>query len=497
MDLFYPGIRKFKYSFTVEKKRPDVSLIRHLLENDREAHLPEEKSPQISGKVKMINGVSVPSDFPQFNISTNTGETGSGRIFFGLRNRYFIIMENDGTPYYYQRSNDFLMDFKVLPNGLLVRKIDEADKLFKVIMDKHFENVDTFTVNPGYSTDHHDMIMSNNGHAFLIARDYQQVDMSLLVENGNPDATVMACHIQEIDREKNVVWEWRSWDHIPITDAVKEDLATSFIDFVHMNSIAFDVDSNIVASCRNLSACIKIDRKTGQILWYLGGVNNSFDYIGDPDMNSYQHMFKPVPGKENYYTLFDNGNYHNPQYSRALEIKIDTSAMTVEKVWEFRNNPDRQSRWLGGVHRLPNGNSLINWGTGGQPIATEVNPKGEIVYEAQTVEYEDSYRSYRFNWSGNALRPYLLKDVFGPLVTLIFNQFGCEDIAYYKIYQATDPDQLVLLDSTTLTKYSNAYLENQTDYYWRVSAVDTLGREGELSNLEHLFTNFQDTGEKY
>lgn len=485
----------FEYSFEVRQKTSGITENKNDINLKNSAHISADINKDESGNVRIINGVSVPSDFPEINITTNTGGADEGRIFFGLRNNYIIILEDDGTPYFYQKSKDFLMDFKVLPNGLLSKTVDDGENHFFITMNNNFEVVDTFTVSPSYITDHHDFLMLDNGHALLIARDYVTVDMSLLVPGGNPNATVMACHIQELDLNKNVVWEWRSWDHIPITDAVNENLTAAFIDFVHMNAIALDVDNNLVASCRNLSACIKIDRETGEILWYLGGVNNSFEYIGDDDMNSYQHMFKPVPGKENYYTLFDNGNYHSPRYTRGLEVKIDTSAMTAEKVWEFRTSPDRQSRWLGGVHRLPNGNSLINWATNGQPFATEVNLNGEIVYEAQTAKNMESYRSYRFNWSGMSLKPYLLIEEFGSVITLIFNQFGKDDIAHYKIYRGNSPDSLELVDATTSTSYDEDTLENQVDYYWRVSAVDKSGSEGELSNLEHVFTNFHNIGD--
>ena len=492
--IHVPGYDEFQYSFTVEQDHyysipEEILCIENVSQN-----APDEKFPSV-GKVKMINGVSVPSDFPDMQIFTNTAETDSGRLFFSLREKYIIIMENDGTPYFYQKSNDFLVDFKVLPNGMLTRNIDYDYEHFFIIMDRQFVNVDTFTVTEGYITDHHDMLMRDNGNVLLIARDYQKVDMSQLVPGGNPDATVMACHIQEFDPDKNLVWEWRSWDHIPITDAVQEDLTAGFIDYVHMNSIAFDTDSNIVASCRNLSTCLKIDQESGQIIWNLGGVNNSFSYVDGGEMNSYQHMFRPVPGKPGFYTLFDNGNYHSPVYSRALEVKIDTTAMTAQRIWEFRNDPDWQSRWLGGVQRLPNGNTLINWGIGGQPFATEVTPSGKIVYEAQTVSYENSYRSYRYNWSGRAEKPYLLHEVLGSIVTLIFNQFGASDIDYYKIYRGSHPDSLVFRDSNIITRYDDMDLLNQTDYYWRVTSVNESGIESELSDMVHVKTSFQDPGE--
>lgn len=81
------------------------------------------------------------------------------------------------------------------------------------------------------------------------------------------------------------------------------------------------------------------------------------------------------------YTVFDNGNHHLPPYSRALELQVDLENMTVTKVWEFRDSPDKSTFWMGNVQRLPSGNTLINWSDGSLPKINEVRPDGSIAYE--------------------------------------------------------------------------------------------------------------------
>ncbi len=46
--------------------------------------------------------------------------------------------------------------------------------------------------------------------------DPQMVDMSKIVPGGNPNATVTGLIVQEIDENKNVVFQWRSWDHFKL-----------------------------------------------------------------------------------------------------------------------------------------------------------------------------------------------------------------------------------------------------------------------------------------
>ena len=56
----------------------------------------------------------------------------------------------------------------------------------------------------------------------------------------------MGLIIQEIDENKNVVFQWRSWDHMEITDAEHINFTGTNIDYVHGNAIDYDHDGNIL-----------------------------------------------------------------------------------------------------------------------------------------------------------------------------------------------------------------------------------------------------------
>ena len=53
-----------------------------------------------------------------------------------------------------------------------------------------------------------------------------------------------------LDPSKNVVFQWRSWDHFAITDA-QADLTACLLDYVHCNAVEMDVapDGSAVAFC--------------------------------------------------------------------------------------------------------------------------------------------------------------------------------------------------------------------------------------------------------
>ncbi|MBA7665808.1 hypothetical protein ES703_73882 [subsurface metagenome] len=386
------------------------------------------------------------------------------------------------------------MDFKPQPTGLLTRYAREIVDGF-VGLDKHYNIVDTFLCQNGYFTDEHDIQLTSEGHVILIALDIQAVDMSALVPGGKPNALVMGNHVQEIDQNNNVVFEWRSWDRLEITDAVHENLTLYLIDYVHMNSVAVDYDGHIVISSRHLNECTKINRQTGDIIWRLGGENNQFNFINDDDRISYQHDFRPVPGVPGNYTMMDNGNFHQLKYSRGVEFSLDTDNMIAEKVWEYRNAPnDFFAQWMGSVQRLPNGNTLINWADQLLPKATEVTQAGDVVYEADFINSTVCYRTSRFEWDGMLTEPYLVAEAYPAWITLIFNKFGDDDVKHYNVYGGKSPQPTDLITQTANTWINLSALDNNATYYFRVTSVSNSDVESDYSNTEQLYVNFTEPG---
>ena len=453
----------------------------------------------ILGKPTVINGVTVPSDFPKLNVTVSK-ETAKGKIFISNwgGTSYMMIMENDGTPYFYKRfpGSNQTRDFKVQPTGTLTRRVYENLNCF-VEMDSQYTNIDTFRCKNGYGTDEHEIQLLPNHHCFLIGLDYRTVDMSKIISGGQTNATVIGNNIQELDENHNVVFEWNCWDNFDIKDAVHEDLRANTIDYIHMNSISIDYDSNIVISSRHLSEVTKINSKTGKIMWRLGGEKNQFTFVNDLYGISYQHDARPVPGKPDQYTIFDDGNYHSPNFSRVVEFKIDTMTMTATKVWEYRHSPDYYTSWMGNAQRLENGNTFIDWADNPLPKAYEVTPSGENVYSADFEQSTPCYRAFRFDWESVVKIPYLVVESYSDKVTLIFNKFGDKNVQKYIIYGGLSPKPTTSLDSTANTSIDLKNLSNHQQYYFRVTARDNDGVESPFSNEENALVNFLVPGQNF
>lgn len=304
---------------------------------------------------------------------------------------YNSIINNNGSSFWYQQYSVFTYDFKMHPNGNLTYFASNPPRFIE--MDRNYNFVHTYTSGNGYTTDMHDIQIQPNGNAYLMAYDPQHVDMSQIVRGGNPNATVIGLIIQEVDLQNNVLFQWRSWDHMQITDAVRENLLDSVIDYVHGNAIEIDNDNNILISSRHLDEITKINRSTGNIMWRFGGKNNMFTIYNDSMQFRHQHDIRRISNGN--ITFFDNGTFRSPDFARAVEYNINEVNLTADLVWQFQRYPQAIAPWGGNVQRLPNGNTLIAWG-GSYNTLTEVTPGGTVVFDASYPPGVNTYRGYKY-----------------------------------------------------------------------------------------------------
>jgi len=342
--------------------------------------------------------VPLPPEFPPIAASV-FGATAPGRLFLSsitlahsLDPSFLMILDNDGTPFFQRKLPSQGLDFKAHPDGRLTY-FDAGARCFYAL-NALYAVVDSFRCGNGYVTDGHDIVLLPNGHALLMSYDPELVDLTP-VKGGLASGMAIGLIIQELDQAKNVVFQWRSWDHFQITDEVGHASIMGAIDYVHGNSLDVDPDGNIILSCRHMDEVTKISRATGEILWRLGGKNNQFTFVNDPIPFSHQHAVKRLPN--GHLVLFDNGNLRIPLFSRAVEYALDETQKTATLVWQYRLVPDVFGSAFGYVQRFSNGNTLICWGAT-TPTLTEVAPDGSIVSELTFNPGTASYRGYRFEW---------------------------------------------------------------------------------------------------
>jgi outer membrane protein assembly factor BamB len=218
---------------------------------------------------------------------------------------------------------------------------------------------------------HHDGRLLKNGNVLFLCATELPADISRKVQGGRPgtevNGKIWADYLLEVTKEGRTVWEWRTWEHLDPAEYPITFVENARSEWTHGNAIVELADGNLLISFRNISTILKIDRKTGRVVWRLGA----------PAVSG-QHAPTPLPNGN--ILIFDNGPHRLEQtfpFSRVIEVNPATN----EIVWKYQEAfpPSFYSDRISNAQRLPNGNTLINEGQFGRFF--EVTPAGEVVWE--------------------------------------------------------------------------------------------------------------------
>src|ERR671912_1783127 len=174
-----------------------------------------------------------------------------------------------------------------------------------VIFDHSYHEIARFGAGNGYEGDHHEFLITPEDTALITI--YSKVPTDLSGVGGPVEGFLLDGIAQEIDIESGeVLFEWHSLEHVGLEESLYEppsDLKTAF-DYFHINSIDSTPDGTLIISARRTCAMYKVDRKTGEIVWRLGGERSDFD-MGYGTRTDWQHDARRHP--DGTITIFDNG----------------------------------------------------------------------------------------------------------------------------------------------------------------------------------------------
>jgi hypothetical protein len=405
-----------KYSFSF-KTAPGGIVQRYNGFLDRDIYSKENLA--VNSTEEIIRAASLPA--PPITIDLLNNPT-PGYIFMATWDRniphvygnFIFILDNSGQIIDSVRVNGAPFDFQVQPNGLLSYALGDfsgnaplpTDELRHIVLDSTLAVVDSFAMKNGYQTDFHEFLLLPNGHAMMMSYHTIIYDMSTIVEGGKTDASLVINIIQEQDLDKNVVFEWRNIDYIPITDT-DLDFTSSRINYGTLNAYEIDDDGNILASFRNHSEIMKINRETGELMWRWGGPRGEFTFIGEHEGNapyyfSRQHDIRRMPNGN--VTLFDNGESHDPRYSRAVEYQLDETNKIATLISEFLYPTGNIiAAAAGNAQLFPDGGWFVGYGilNPQSPVkrnAVEYHADGSVAFELSLPTNVIAYRAYKFPW---------------------------------------------------------------------------------------------------
>jgi hypothetical protein len=359
-----------------------------------------DRFPRKSVDTESVKGIPLSFldfNFPEITLSDQPTQGNILTTLAGNSSDYLYIFDSKAVPKYVRLMPHPISNLKPAPPG----KITYYDSFVKgfIEIDSALNTVDTLIMRNGYRTDAHEILLLNNRHALMFSYDPRIVDMSRVIPGGNPVATVTGLVIQELDENRNLLFQWRSWDYFSISDSYS-DLLASVVDYVHGNSLDADTDSTLIISSRNMNEITKISRLTGQIIWRLGGKNNEFIFENDPRQFAGQHS--AIKHANGTLTLFDNGVGMDPLYSRGIEYEIDEINKKVKLIHEYRHIPDVYANVSGNLQRMDNGNTFIFWGPAidhSEQFISELDQTGNAIFEAKFgMNIYPNYRAYRSLW---------------------------------------------------------------------------------------------------
>ncbi len=272
-----------------------------------------------------------------------------------------------------------------------------------VIADSAYEDIGHVRAGNGLRADLHDFQLTPAGTALITA--YDPIYCNLSGAGGASDGAVTDGLLQEIDVKTGLVmFQWTSVDHVALGESYEPAASsrTSWpFDFFHLNSLGLAQDGGLLVSARNTWTVYDIDGATGQIEWRLGGKHSSFA-MGPGASAAWQHDPRELsPGT---FSIFDNGaspKIHDQ--SRGIVVSLDSQQHTATLVSQFTRPSPLLAYSQGNMQALPNGNWFIGWGQ--VPDFSELSPTGQLLFDAHFPAGDQSYRDFRFLWTGAPAHP--------------------------------------------------------------------------------------------
>jgi uncharacterized protein YndB with AHSA1/START domain len=337
----------------------------------------------------------LPADFPSFQVS---GPGAPSRLYVstpslalgGMDGHYVVIFDNHGVPVWWYRDAGTPIDAKLLPGHLIAyATFNGADPAYQVrrldgTLVSHVRSPD------GEIDDHELQTTSDGNDVYLVYQPKHHVDITSL--GGPVDATVLEGRIEEVSPNGKLVWSWSTDGHVdpsesiawakPIVAAPIDDAnGTPQYDVYHANSVSIS-GNLVVVSMRYENAIFGIDKKTGAVLWKLGGTPTakSLTVIGDP------HPTSPFSGQhdarilaDGTVSLFDDQSFTGQP--RAVQFKIDTNAGSATLLRSLSDPTINTSSCCGSARVLSDGNWLVSWG--GDPTFGEYGADGTPLLRIQ------------------------------------------------------------------------------------------------------------------
>lgn len=316
-----------------------------------------------------------------------------------------------------------------------------AHSTYVVIADSRYRTIKRMRIRSREGrTDLHDFVITPHNTALMLGLRY--VRRNLRAVGGRRNGVVTEGIVQEIDIETGrVLLDWRSLRRVTMRDSVIRPEPGASFDYLHLNSVSEDSDGNLLLSARHTNAVYKIHRRTGRVMWRLGGKRSSFR-MGTGTVFRYQHDAQrlsdgTIQVMDNAATEFDR----RAKRSRVLRLRL--RGRTATAAAEFVHPEGLLALAQANARVLPNGNVFVGWGT--VPRFSEFGPDGELVWDARLPgRAYQSYRGFKSPWKGTPpTAPAIVVGRGGNGSTLVFASWnGATEVQRWRVLAGPDEKSL-------------------------------------------------------
>lgn len=480
----------------------------------------------------MWNFVSAPDLHPmKVTINVNKPGTAPGLIFvapytvFGtplIGQTGALIMDQAGNPVWFRPLNSRFTqntDFRVqsykgkpvltmwqgtisgtqsadpnLPAG------DPEPGAFYQIINQNYKVIKKLKAQKGFTADVHEFTITKRNTALFTA--VKQVPADLTDYGGPADGYFDNYSIQEVDLTTGkLLFFWNVLAHVdPADSMLPVSSATSsnnIWDCFHVNSVEEGPNNTLLISMRNMWAIYLVNKKTGRILWQLGGKKSDFTF-GPNATFSWQHDARFRPGTR--ISIFDDAccaSSSSPPEgpARGLILQLDFHNMTANVNRTYYHDPTLYVPSQGNVQKLSNGNQFVGWGQ--EPYLsefrnagnTEKDPSLNLLFDMQFPNQNLSYRAFKNKWVGLPLSPPSI--TVNPLrenAAIVYASWnGSTETEAWQVLAGPKPNKLSeLVMSTSRTGFETDIDVNSVGPYFQVKALNSSGQVIGTSQIVHV-----------
>ena len=274
------------------------------------------------------------------------------------------------------------------------------------IYNDRYQRIARVTAGDGYATDYHEFLITPWNTALITAT--RLATVRLRSRTGWISQRVVDDVVQEIDiGTGKVLFQWNTIGHVPLRDSQVPRPASPATpwDWFHINAVHLDTDGNLLINSRYTWTTYKVNRRTGKIIWELGGKQSTFTLRAAPgqvldragEIFAFQHDPEALGNGE--YTFFDDEAVPARSllaYSRAVTVKLNLATRSATLVRSVKQPEGLLATAQGNAQTTRNGDLFVDWGV--LPYFSEFSPSGRLLLNIEFPPGVSSYRAYRLPW---------------------------------------------------------------------------------------------------